>query len=295
MILFALLLSLAIDRLWDNIAAKRSFAWFTRYCSSLRRSLGPAQWREGPLGLLLVLLFPLLAVMLIQQLLAGLSSLLVFLFAVAVLVYSLGPRDLDSDVQRYVNAREQSDQTEAWAIAREIDDELAAPTDPSVLDRLAIEAILVAAHDRILGVIFWFVVFGPFGALMFRLICILKAQTRGEEPTSGFARVAEITYAVLAWAPSRLTALNYALVGSFADALYRWREETLHNPTGWRLRNRLVLVASGLGALQLGNDPLELTKTFSTLQVRTALAMVWRSVILVLVLLAIATLGSAVY
>lgn len=96
-------------------------------------------------------------------------------------------------------------------------------------------------------------------------------------------------------APSRLTALNYALVGSFADALYRWREETLHNPTGWLLRNRLVLVASGLGALQLGNDPLELTKTFSTLQVRAALAMVWRTVILVLALLAIATLGSAVY
>lgn len=292
MTFFALLIGLAIDRLWTSVTAMRSYRWFTQYCARLRQYLGAAHWSDGPLGLLLILLFPLLTVALVQLALTEVSGLLGFLFAVAVLVYSLGPRDLDKDVQRYLNARDRGDVQDAWAAAREINGELTLPADPAALDLPVIEGILVAGHERVLSVMFWFVVLGPVGALLFRLTSHLKTQCRGEEPHSGFTRAVELFQAVLAWLPSRLTALGYALVGSFADALFRWREEAAPATGDLPADNRTVLVASGLGALQLEHDDSVDLPAYSHLEVRAALAMVWRTVILALVLIAIGTFGS---
>src|SRR3569623_244876 len=117
MVLLVLLFSLVIDRTWTAAPAWRSFDAFSRYCARLRRGLGPARLWDGPLGLIVVLLFPLLV--LVQQLFAVVLSLLAFLFAVAVLTYSLGPRDLDKDVQRFLNAWEVGDEPQARAITTE--------------------------------------------------------------------------------------------------------------------------------------------------------------------------------
>src|SRR3569623_11978 len=120
MVLLVLLFSLVIDRTWTAAPAWRSFDAFSRYCARLRRGLGPARLRDGPLGLIVVLLFPLLVLVLVQQLFAVGLRLLAFLFAVAVLTYSLGPRDLDKDVQRFLNAWEVGDETQARAEAPDI-------------------------------------------------------------------------------------------------------------------------------------------------------------------------------
>lgn len=290
MILFTLLVGLAIDRIWDAAARLRSFGWFVAYSVRLRRGLGAAPWADGPLGLLLVLLFPVFAVMLLQQFFTAIWGPFGFLFALVVLVYTLGPRDLERDVRRFLTAWEQGDAGEAWALVREIDADAEAIDDYSTsLSRAAIEVISIAGHERVLGVIFWFVVLGPTGALLFRMICLLREYSRREEPHSGFTGAVEVAYGMIGWPSSRLAALGYALVGSFADAIYGWRDAAASGTLV--LDYRRILAASGLGALQIDNDALD-DRSVSLLQVRAALAMVWRTVILAFVLVALATFGS---
>jgi len=292
MVLLVLLFSLVIDRTWTAAPAWRSFDAFSRYCARLRRGLGPARLWDGPLGLIVVLLFPLLVLVLVQQLFAVVLSLLAFLFAVAVLTYSLGPRDLDKDVQRFLNAWEVGDEPQARAAAHDIVGGADLPVGHAALGRAVIEGVVVAGHERLLGVMFWFCVLGPLGALLFRLSCVLRNDYRGREATSGFAEAVVSLHAILGWVPSRLAALGYGLMGNFAEALHRWRDEAPLWRHDWPNANLRVLVASGIGALQLDQDGNEDDFAASSLQVRAALALVWRTVVLAVSLVALVTLGG---
>jgi adenosylcobinamide-phosphate synthase len=122
------------------------------------------------------------------------------------------------------------------------------PEDPRELTRSLIETVLVEMNDRLLGVVFWFFLLGPAGALAFRLSSILKARFRQE--TSGFGAAAARVHHWLSWAPARLTAVSYALMGNFTESV-RYRREEAHR---WTEENRGILVASGLGALQYPLD-----------------------------------------
>src|SRR3569623_361260 len=278
MVLLVLLFSLVIDRTWTAAPAWRSFDAFSRYCARLSRGLGPARLWDGPLGLVVVLLFPLLVLVLVQQLFAAVLSLLAFLFAVAVLTYSLGPCDLDKDVQRFLNAWALGDEPQARAAAHDIVGIADLPAGHAALGRAVIEGVVVAGHERLLGVMFWF--------------CVLRNNNRGREVTSGFAVAVVSLHAILGWGPSRLAALCYGLMGNFAEALHRWRDEAPLWRHDWPNANRRVLVASGIGALQLDQDGNEDDFAASSLQVRAALALVWRTVVLAVSLVALVTLGG---
>ncbi len=291
MVLIAVIISLAIERIWDALVDLRAFAWFERYTQRFRAGLGTGRVWDGPLGVFLVLLIPLLVVALLQQALAGLWGLLAFVFAVIVLLFSLGPRDLDADVQRFLNAWEQGNEEKARAAARHITGLLNEPADAAALGRAVLEGIVVAAHERIIGVIFWFALLGPLGALLFRLSCELKNKYQHGGEQGGFAQAALVLHGVLSWLPCRLTVLGFALTGSFADAMRRWREEAPLWERDWLAGNRQVLVAGGLGALQADQELSdEEAGGVSTLQVRAALAMVWRALLLLVAVIAVMTL-----
>lgn len=293
MVLFAILFSLLIERVWDAVTDLRSPVWFERYADRMRHRLGADRLWDGPLGVFLILLFPLLAVALVQLALAAMLGLLAFVFAVLVLLFSLGPRDLESDVQRFLAAWEQGDQAQARAAARHITGLSFEPADPAALGKAVVEGILVAAHERIVGVIFWFVILGPVGALLFRLSCVLKDKYSYAGETGGFTQAVFVLHGVLSWLPCRLTVLGYALTGSFGDAMHRWRDEAPGWARDWLAGNRQVLVAGGLGALQVEQElSEEETGGVSTQLVRAALAMVWRTVLLLVVVIAVITLAS---
>ncbi len=293
MALFAIIFSLLIERGWDAVVELRSPLWFERYADRVRHRLGPERLWDGPLGVFLVLLFPLLAVVLIQLALSAVLGLLAFAFAVLVLLFSLGPRDLEADVQRFLTAWDLGDQGQARAAARHISGLPVEPADHAALGKAVVEGILIAAHERIVGVIFWFVVLGPLGALLFRLSCVLKDKYPDAGDTGGFAQASLVLHGVLSWLPCRLTVLAYALTGSFGDALHRWRDEAPLWARDWLAGNRQVLVAGGLGALQVEQElSEEETGGVSTRLVRAALAMVWRTVMLLVVIIAVISLAS---
>lgn len=131
--------------------------------------------------------------------------------------------------------------------------------------RVAIERGLVDAYRSVFGVLFWFVVLpGPIGAVLYRAAVLLAEEWRGPvpgvEPTplvqarALFGAPARTLLAVLDWLPVRVTALSFAVVGDFEDAVVCWRTQSARWVTQEGGRTVGILLATGGGALgvQLG-------------------------------------------
>jgi adenosylcobinamide-phosphate synthase len=185
--------------------------------------------------------------------------------------------------------------------------------------RLAIEEALVASHRHVFGVFFWFVLLpGPSGAVLYRLADYLARRWNmggGKAPLEPFGLFALRAFQVIDWIPVRLTAVGFAIVGNFEDAVFCWRNH-LHQ---WADPSRGILLAAGTGALGVRLGPASRSPAESTLSpnidaapgaddaaadtmpgveaspaaLRSAVGLVWRSMLLwtlLLLLLSVAGL-----
>jgi membrane protein required for beta-lactamase induction len=240
MTLIAILLALAVERFIGAVDHLRSFSWFNRYWRWLENKLSPRPVWQGPLGVITVLLPPLLLLGLISWGLYLINPALNFLLALVVLLYSLGPADLGHQLKRYLAALAEGDHDTA---ARELQGFHPAESGPDSLSSI-LASILIQANDRIFAVLFWFVVLGPIGALLYRLSSELHhsyAEVHGR-----FGDSVRDLYNLLNWPSARLVALGYALAGSLVEAIEGWR----HSEARQLDVNEAVLRESGLGALQ---------------------------------------------
>jgi adenosylcobinamide-phosphate synthase len=125
--------------------------------------------------------------------------------------------------------------------------------------RVAIEEALVASHRHVFGVFFWFVLMpGASGAVLYRLTDYLARRwnrpTRGQPgETAGepFGEFALRMFKWIDWLPVRLTAVGFAIVGNFEDAIFCWR----HHANLFGEPSRGVLLAAGTGALGVRLGP----------------------------------------
>lgn len=288
--LLVILFALGAEKLFPGIHSVRHYDWLMDFGNWLRENLPNVRMGAG--YVLLTIGIPAFTVGLAYWLLEHTHMLLGFAFSVAVLLYCLGPRSLDDQIHTYVKAREAGETARAHQAATEILHE-DIPVTNFEIARAVIESILLQANERLLGVLFWFVLLGPLGALLYRLAAVLKSETRTERTTSDFARAARRLYAILNWPAARLVALGYAVIGSFVDALTEWRNAAAEWREGWEEFNAKLLVASGLGSLQIESGAaLEGDSQMEIHHVKAAQALVWRSLVAWLVIIAMLTLAG---
>lgn len=177
-----------------------------------------------PVRLLLVVALPALLVHFIAWVLAPLlGGLLLFLFALAVLSYSLGRRDYRSTVEAYLQRWERGDIEAAYeaAVALDIVPLERAVTGPPELHRLVRERLLYSGYERWFGVVFWFALLGPGAALAYRSVQILRRDGHATQEERGWL---DAFLRWIDWVPVRLVGLAFAITGSFAGCFRRWCE-----------------------------------------------------------------------
>jgi AmpE protein len=178
---------------------------------------------------LLTLLVPTLLCLLLAGLLGHvpLGGFLQLAFAVVVLLYGLGPHAFEADLEAILHA---PDPVSRQAAAQR----LAEPGERVAWGAHALgEAAAIAALRRRFGVLLWFFLLGPAGALLYRL-----AQTLGRDDSlaldAGSRTHARYVANALDWLPAQLLVFTLALVGHWdavMAAWHRWRQHA--TPTSW--------------------------------------------------------------
>jgi len=213
--LLAILLVVAAAHALPDLARLRDFSWLKRWAARWNGSHGAA----SPLWLPLIAFASCaLAGGLLQHALFGLPALA---FGVLVLFYSWGPRDLDADIESVLKAPDSDRRHAAAQGLRPVPSMEALPLQSAPL----VEATFASALSRWFGVLFWFVVLGPAGALAYRVVQLLARHPGFAADLGGESRERlERAALVLDWAPSHLVALTLALATEFDAVLKTWRE-----------------------------------------------------------------------
>ena len=256
------------------------------------------------------------------------SLLLALAFDVGMLYLTLGFRQFSHYFTDIRDALERGDENEARRLLAEWRHLDASELPRTEVLRHVIEHALLAAHRHVFGVFFWFVVLsalglGPMGAVLYRMAEFstrfwgYRHRNLDAPGNDALLALSQKLFGYIDHVPARLTAFGFAVVGNFEEAAASWRRDA----TLWQHPNEGVILATAAGAVgvQLGGAAApgvtpDRSKTFtagseagmadaqgSTAGVpaqpghlHSVVGLVWRSVVLWMLLVALLTLAHVV-
>ena len=268
------------------VTSARQFTWFGHWLQWLGTQSGEGGFWRGRHGIVLALLPVLAGVALLQWLLhAPLLGFLGLLFGVVALVYAWGPRDLDVDVEAIIDAHDAPTRREA--IARLWPEGEGVSIDGSAL----VEAVFRNALQRWFGVLFWFLLLGPVGALLYRLSALAcEGEFARSLPAENLMGVRTL-HSLLNWPVAQLMTLSMALVGNFDAVFNAWRTaqgNTLQLDVGFLGAAARASVKSELAEEAEEYAEEGMVQSMRELpELRDAMSLVWRILLLWLTVLAL--------
>jgi adenosylcobinamide-phosphate synthase len=317
---FAILLALVLEQARPLNAVNVIYTTVERWVAWVARTFDAGVRHQAWITWGITVIGPALLTMLVHWLLEfGLGWLFAVIWNVALLYVTLGFRQFSHHFTAIREALEEGDETKARELLAEWQQVQVGQIPRSEIVRHVIEYSMIAAHRHVFGVFFWYAALsiiglGPVGAVVYRLTEL--AQRRWQEPSEDGSVMSEALQSValrawraMDWLPSRMTALGFAIVGSFEDAMDGWRNHAQNFPED----NDGVILAATAGAIniRLGGAPLRApnedgeahdTAGGSSTPGRTpevahfaqVVGLVWRTVIMWLVLVALLTMANLV-
>lgn len=252
------------------------------------------------------------------------SLLLGLAFDVALLYLTLGFRQFSHFYTDIREALEAGDETRARSLLGEWLHLDASELPRGEVLRHVLEHALLAAHRHVFGVFFWFVLLsalglGPAGAVLYRMSEFASRYWNYrhralDAPTNdALLERSRSLFDPIDHVPARLTAAGFAVVGNFEEAVNGWRRDAAL----WSRPNEGIILAAAAGALgvQLGGASApgvtpDRSKTFSGSaeaaeaaghtpgvppqlgHLQSVVGLVWRSVVLWMLLVALLSLAN---
>jgi adenosylcobinamide-phosphate synthase len=172
-----------------------------------------------------------------------------FVVDVAVLYFALGHQSLRQHALRVHEALQAGNLDEARGRIAFMVSRDTGKMNPQAVAAATVESVLENGNDAVFAALFWFLLAGAPGALLYRLSNTLDAMWGYRTPRYlHFGWAAARLDDVLNFVPARLTALTYALLGRTGSALRCWRSQA----RAWESPNAGPVMAAGAGALGVG-------------------------------------------
>jgi AmpE protein len=280
--LLAALIALGLLHVQPQLAHWRGDAGFRRWVNQLADTSGATR-------VLFTVLVPVAACLLVAWMVhrMPLAALLQLIFGLIVLLFAFGPHAFEADIETILKAPDQqSRETAAQALCDDCETVAWTTADLG-------EATAYAALRRRFGVLFWFFLLGPSGALLYRL-----ARQLGHDSSlaldSGARTSARYLANALDWLPAQLMVFTLALVGHWDAVIGAWRRwHQQAAPNSWYLSNPgflgaaaradvLTDIEGGDGYTEERTDPLHELRRLRDALLRALLA--WLSVIALIVM-----------
>lgn len=305
---FAILLALLLEQARPLGRGNPVHAGLRGWVRWVMRNFDAGKSQHGWLVWSLTVGTPTLAALLVHWLLLGaLGWFAAMLWSVAILYVTLGFRQFSHHFTEIRDALEAGDEAQARQLLAQWQHIDVHELPRREIVRHVLEYSVLAAHRHVFGVFTWFSILaalglGPAGAVLYRLSEFVvrywpHVDQARVQPVSEEARsVAARAWHKVDWLPARATALGFAVVGSFEEAIDGWRAHAANAPDD----NDGVILAATAGAInvQLGNastaepeEPAVARQVPEQAHLRSIVGLVWRSVVLWMVLLALLTLA----
>ncbi len=244
------------------------------------------------------------------------------IWSVVVLYTTLGFRQFSFHFTQIRDALADGDETHARELLANWQHMDASALPRSEIVRHVIEHSVLAAHRHVFGVLAWFAVFavlgfGPAGAVLYRLSEFVARywthtrKTQHQPVSEALQQTATDAWAAIDWVPARITAISFAVVGSFEEAIDAWRNyeprssgdndgiilASTSGAVNIRLGRADETIAHGEGSSVISSDSIEAPReptsgqTPELAHLAIIVGLVWRTVVMWMVLLALLTLA----
>ena len=325
---FAILFALLVEQARPLSSGNPIHAGMRAWVRLIERSLDTGRAHHGWLAWAVSVLAPALLGTAVYWALWEYSLILAFLWNAFVLYCCVGFRQFShyfTDIREALDAGDEGLAREILARWQQVQ---VSDLPRSEIVRHVIEYSVLAAHRHVFGVLCCFSVLsalglGPAGAIAYRLAEFVQRyweyrSRRIDHPISQALRgAARSAWHAIDYLPARATALGFAIVGSFEDAIDHWRNYAQRFPDD----NDGVILAATSGAVdvRLGGEamkavlrpqvpPGSMSGSFASSELPGAteptpgrepeiahlaqvVGLVWRSVVLWMLLLALLTLA----
>lgn len=249
MTFFSILCALLIEQLKPLRADNQVYAGIKGLAIRIEHWFNAGERKNGRMGWFLMLgalIVPVAAVH--WALMYANLVFLAFAWNVLIVYLTLGFRHYShyfTSIQFALNAGDEATARHLLAEWTKLD---TSTMDTTEIARLAVEKSLVTTHRNVFGVFFWFLMpLGPAGAIMYRVSEYLARAWNEPDHmrNEAFGQFAARAFYWIDWIPVRLTAVAFAVVGNFEDAIYAWRNFA----NRWTDEARGIILSAGGGAM----------------------------------------------
>lgn len=219
MTIIEILLAFGLCHFIRELGRFRKRQWLTTWVDFSNDAFGKLPLWQDALGFLVIGSVPLILLLLLNQVLvSALGSTGAFLLALVVLIYTFGPRDLDTDVAEIIEADTDEDRDES--MERLLRGQV--PDDKSEARAVAVESVFREALRRWFGIIFWFAVLGIVGAFLYRIVDWLVRENHNlsDEQKGLFTGLQQI----MDWPAAQLMTLSLAIATDFDSVFNAWKQ-----------------------------------------------------------------------
>lgn len=249
MTFFSILCALLIEQLKPLRADNQVYGGIKTLAMRIEGWFNAGEPKNGRMGWILMMLALVLPAAIVYWVLQyyGLVF-LAFAWNVAVVYLTLGFRHYSHYFTSIQLALNQGDEARARLLLAEWARIDTVGMDAQEIARISVEKSLITTHRSVFGVFFWFLMpAGPACAVLYRVSEYLARAWNEPEHmrNEAFGQFAAKAFYWIDWIPVRLTAIAFAVVGNFEDAIYAWRNFA----NRWTDESRGIILAAGGGAM----------------------------------------------